>query len=245
MSRPRRRRPPVTPRRPRGPWKHGSVPVLGLIGGIGAGKSRVAAELAKQGAVILDADQIGHALLDQRPARELVWQRFGQEVILPPSDSEPEPRINRKVLGAIVFEDRHARRDLESILHPRMRRTFEKAIARIERKRDAKAIVLDAAVLLEAGWNDLCDKVLFVDTPPEQRLSRLQNQRGWTESDLSAREQAQLALDQKRLEANSVVQNAGSEADLAIASADLIATLFPRPPRVRRSRTAADRIPAP
>jgi dephospho-CoA kinase len=205
----------------------------------------VAAELAKQGAVILDADQIGQALLDQRPARELVWQRFGQEVILPPCDTEPEPRINRKALGAIVFQDRHARGDLEAILHPRMRRTFEKAIGRIERKREAKAIVLDAAVLLEAGWNNLCDKVLFVDTPPEQRLARVQSQRGWTESDLLTREQAQLALDQKRLEADSVVNNTGSEAELAGACAKLIATLFPRPPRVRRSRTTGARIPTP
>ena len=69
--------------RPRGPWKHGAIPVIGLIGGIGGGKSRVAAVLAEEGSFVIDADSVGHALLDQRPVRDLVVARFGPQILAP------------------------------------------------------------------------------------------------------------------------------------------------------------------
>src|SRR4051812_43190360 len=96
-SRPRRAAPP------KGPWKHGAIPVVGLIGEIGCGKSRVAAMLAGRGAQVLDADAIGHALLDQRPVRERVIARFGAEILGPPEEPDRPPRIDRGALGAIVF----------------------------------------------------------------------------------------------------------------------------------------------
>jgi dephospho-CoA kinase len=203
------RRPAGPPRR-LGPWKRGPLPVIGLVGGIGAGKSLVAAELAGRGAVVLDADTIGHALLDQTPAREQVVQRFGPEVLI--QDESAPPRIDRRALGALVFGHPSELRDLERILHPRMRRTFEKAIARAARKGQAPAVVLDAAILFEAGWDDLCDRVVFVDAPAEQRLARLVAQRGWTAEQLAARERAQLPPDQKRGRADVVLVNdAGPE----------------------------------
>src|SRR4051794_41535325 len=133
MSRPPRQR--TGPARPRGPWKHGPIPVLGLIGGIGGGKSRVAAMLAEEGAFVIDADAVGHALLDQRPVRDLVVARFGPQILAPSADDGADalpspPVIDRRTLGAIVFNQPAALRQLEAILHPRMRRTFERAIAR-------------------------------------------------------------------------------------------------------------------
>jgi dephospho-CoA kinase len=178
--------------------------VIGLVGGIGAGKSRVAEELARRGAFILDADAVGHALLDQTPAREEVLKRFGPSIAGPLSDGS---HIDRSALGRVVFGDRHALRDLEAILHPRMRRTFERAVARAQRRGEAKAIVLDAAVLFEAGWSDLCDMVAFIDAPREQRLARLTATRGWEETTLSAREQVQLPLEEKRRRADLVLSN--------------------------------------
>jgi dephospho-CoA kinase len=240
MSRYTRRPAPVRARRRPGPWKHGAIPVLGLVGGIGAGKSYVARELAGQGAVVLDADAIGHALLDQRPARDLVLERFDSRILAPPAAGESRQLIDRKALAAIVFEDRHARRDLEAILHPRMRRTVEKAIDRNERRRQAKAIVLDAPVLFEAGWNDLCDRVLFVDSSREERLARLAEQRGWSESDLSARELTQMDLEKKREMADAVVVNNGSVDQLHQAMAGLLVNLFPRPHFSRGSRLKRD-----
>lgn len=195
----------------RGRLWHGvqKLPVVGLVGGIGAGKSTVAAALAERGAVVLDADAIGHALLDQTPSRELVVERFGEGVLDPTDPS----RVDRKALGAIVFADPAALKDLERILHPRMRRTFEKAIARASR-RSAQAVVLDAAILFEAGWDDLCDLVVFVDSPRDVRLARLAESRGWTAEQLEARERAQLALDEKRSRADMVVRNDGDASAL-------------------------------
>ena len=82
--------------------------------------------------------------------------------------------------GTIVFGQPGALRRLEAILHPRMCRTFERAIARTVRRGQARAVVLDAAILLEAGWNTLCDRIVFVDAPRDQRLARLSAARGWT-----------------------------------------------------------------
>jgi dephospho-CoA kinase len=193
-----------------------------LIGGIGAGKSLVADEFKKRGAFVLDADAVGHALLDQPPAREEVLRRFGTEVLDRSADGSPQ--INRRALGAVVFAHDVSRRDLEKILHPRMRGTFERAIARTQRKRQVPLIVLDAAVLFEAGWNELCDVVLFVDAPREQRLARLESQRGWTAEVLEAREKAQLPLDQKRTRADFVIVNDGGTEHLS----DEVARLWDR-----------------
>jgi dephospho-CoA kinase len=222
MARPIRRRPRHAPRRHRlhhprrvaGPWKHGSIPVIGLVGGIGAGKSRVAATLARQGAWVLDADAIGHALLDQPPARSEVVRRFGAEILAPASGPDQPRTVDRKALGTIVFGDPSARRDLEAILHPRMRRTFERAIARVARGGRHSAVVLDAAVLFEAHWDSLCDRVVFVDAPREQRLARLAASRDWSAEELAARESAQLPLAEKRARADLVLTNDASPESL-------------------------------
>jgi dephospho-CoA kinase len=194
-----------------GPWRFGDIPVIGLIGGIGSGKSSVAALMAERGAHVLDADAIGHAILDQKPAREAVARRFGPEVL---NDADP-PSVDRAALAALVFDRPAGLRDLERILHPRMRLTFEKAIARTLRRREAQAIVLDAAVLLEAGWDDLCDVVWFVDAPRAARLKRVAASRGWTPETLDARESAQWPLEKKKAAATAVLRNAGTLDQLA------------------------------
>src|SRR5437879_288283 len=96
MARPQPRS--TTSDRPRGPWKHGALPVLGLVGGIGAGKSQVAAELARRGALVIDADNVGHALLDQRPARDLAVRRFGESILDRSTASALPPHVDRKAL---------------------------------------------------------------------------------------------------------------------------------------------------
>jgi dephospho-CoA kinase len=219
-----------------GPWKHGRIPVLGLIGGIGAGKSRVAALLAERGALVLDADAVGHALLEQRPARDQVIARFGPAIVAPRGDGTGEPAIDRRALGAIVFADPSALRSLENILHPRMRRTFEKAIDRAARRGRATAVVLDAAILLEKGWDSLCDRVIYVDAPRALRLERLAAQRGWTEADLEAREKAQWPADEKRKRAGATVQNDGDLAGLSEAVARVWSDVMKSRPRRERPR---------
>ena len=117
------------------------------------------------------------------------------------------PRIDRGALGAIVFSDPAALKQLEAILHPRMRRTFERAIARTVRRGRAQAVVLDAAILLEAGWHTLCDQIVLVDASREQRLARLEAARGWSEETLATREAAQWPLERKHAAADVVVLN--------------------------------------
>ncbi len=221
-------RPAPPPPRPQGPWKAGPIPVVGLVGGIGSGKSLVASMMVDKGAHLLDADAIGHVLLDQPPTRDEVIARFSTDVL---DRSAPEGviAIDRKKLGAIVFADDASRRALETILHPRMRQTFEKAIGRTARKSTAPAIVLDAAVLFETKWQELCDFIVFVNTPAEIRLERVQSSRGWTAENLAARESAQLPLEKKQGRCDFVIENVGDEVKLRLAVDDLWEKLTRRP----------------
>ena len=193
------------------------MPVLGLVGGIGAGKSTTAAAFASQGALVLDADAIGHALLDQRPAREAVVDCFGPTILDP---DQPE-RVDRKAFGRLVFGNLEALRSLEAILHPRIRVTVEKAIARAQRgRRTYPLIVLDAALLYEADWAELCDLVAFVEAAPEVCRDRMAA-RGWSPAEIEARTAAQWTPERKRELAQGVIRNGG---DPEAFQADVTAT---------------------
>lgn len=226
---PRYARRPSGQRRLPGPWKHGPMPVVGLVGGIGAGKSRVASELAARGAAVLDADTIGHALLDQKPSRNAVVARFGEDVLDTSVGEGEEPKIDRSALGRIVFAAPHALRALEKILHPRMRSTFEKAIRRVGRRREAPMVVLDAAVLFEAGWDDLCDAIVFIEAPDRVRRARIAESRSWSAEQLSARESAQWPLARKREQSDHVLINHGTPEELTARLDSLWRALTRRP----------------
>jgi dephospho-CoA kinase len=222
-----------------GPWKHGTIPIFGLIGGIGAGKSLVAALLAGRGAAVIDADAVGHDVLKERAVRDQVVARFGAGIVARPgaagegseisSETLGPPPIDRRAVGAIVFADPVALRDLEGLVHPPMRRAFERAIDRAVREDRVHAVVLDAAVLLEKGWDALCDRVVYVDAPRDQRLARLAAQRGWTEAMLSAREEAQWPAEEKKRRADLIVVNDGGPDALEAAVDGLWSTLITAP----------------
>jgi dephospho-CoA kinase len=203
------------------------------VGGIGAGKSSVAAAFAAQGAFVLDADAIGHVLLDQRPAFEDVVKRFGTGVIVPGSP-ETSARVDRSKLAARVFGNPAELKALERILHPRMRATFTKAIGRTVRRGEHRAVVLDAAVLFEAGWDDLCDLVVFVESPQSLRLSRIHASRGWDAAELEARERVQLPLEVKQQRSGELILNVGDLDALSHEVSRVLKNLRP-PRRVPRS----------
>ena len=193
--------------RPAGPYRHGAIPVIGLTGAIGAGKSRVAALLAATDAFVIDADLVGHALLDQRPVRELVVGQFGAGS----SSRRVRPASRR---GSTVAP---WGRSSSPIRRPcgNWRRSSIRGCggpssapsrATVRRGR-ARAVVLDAAILLEAGWHTVCDRVILVDAPREQRLARLAAARGWSEETLAGREAAQWPLERKRALADAVIVN--------------------------------------
>jgi len=186
------------------------MPVVGLTGGSGGGKSEVAGMLARAGFHVIDADSLGHELLEDAGVQSQLVDRFGEGILVRGADeSGGSPRIDRPVLAAIVFADAEARRSLEAIVHPLMRSRFIEAIAREAALGDPRPVVLDAAILLEAGWDDLCDLVVFVDAPRPVRMRRVAVQRGWPAEVFEARERAQWPCDLKRRRAGMVITNDG------------------------------------
>jgi dephospho-CoA kinase len=212
-----------------GQFRHGLLPVVGLIGDIGGGKSEVAGLFKERGAVVIDADAVGHELLKDPGVLHQIVERFGPGVLVRTGGGEPglTPAIDRKALGAIVFNDPAARHALEAILHPRMRAWFRAIIERelAENGGEGRLIVLDAAILLEAGWDDLCDRIVFVDAPREERMRRVQEQRGWSREALEARERAQWPADEKRVRADVMINNDSGLESLRRAVEQVEATL--------------------
>jgi dephospho-CoA kinase len=184
------------------------TPVLGLIGGIGSGKSAVAAAFARRAAVVIAGDQLGHEALKQPAIRRQVAEQFGPGVL----DAHGE--IDRRRLAAIVFADDGQRRTLERLVHPYIEGRIEEEIARARANPAVPLIVLDAAILLEAGWDRHCDRLAFIDAPDAVRQQRLAGQRGWSEQQTRDRAGAQWSLEDKRRRADFVLENAGTTAQL-------------------------------
>lgn len=190
----RMNRSPTSKTNPRSPREGRRAYVVGLVGGIGAGKSHVAGVLASRGALALDADRIGHSLLENLAVRDAVVREFGPRIL------GAEGSIDRKALGVIVFEDKGRRIKLEAILHPLIRAELERRIDETE-----GVVVLDAAILFEAGWDALCDQIVFVEAPVDIRHRRLRDGRGWSPAEIARREAAQWPLDWKRRRADVIL----------------------------------------
>lgn len=181
--------------------------VIGLAGGVGAGKSTVAAILAQLGCVVADADALAREALRQPDIRDEIAGWWGRGVL----DAAGE--IDRKAVARIVFERPEERRRLESLVHPWIRRRQQAIFAAAPR--EARALVIDAPLLFETGLDRACDAVIFVDAPRAARIARLGATRGWTEAELDRREASQLPLDEKRSRADHVVVNDGDLDGLA------------------------------
>lgn len=179
---------------------------IGLTGGIGSGKSTVSALLAARGAVVVDADLIAREVVGRgTPGLAAVVKAFGSRVLTPDGD------LDRPALAAVVFADPEARRRLDGIVHPLVRaRAAESAAAA-----PAGAVVVhDVPLLVETGQSGSYDLVLVVRTDPETRVARLVR-RGLGEDDARARIAAQATDEQRAAVADVVLDNDGSEADLA------------------------------
>jgi dephospho-CoA kinase len=182
------------------PRRPGRGVLLGLTGGIAAGKSTVAAVLTELGAVVISADDLAReVVLPGTPALSEIARRFGAEYI------GPDGRLDRKALGRRVFSDPDARRALEAIVHPRIREAFEARLACI-RAADPKAVVVyDAPLLIEAGAHEAVDRVIVVAVDEATQLRRLMARDGLTEPEARARLAAQLPLEARLKHADEVV----------------------------------------
>ena len=179
---------------------------IGLTGGIGSGKSTVSALLAARGAVVIDADRIAREVVEPgTPGLAAVVDAFGEQVL------QDDGSLDRPALAAVVFADPEARRKLDGIVHPLVRARATELAAAVPG--DA-VVVHDVPLLVETGQAGSYDVVLVVRADPEVRVRRLV-QRGLTEEDARARIAAQATDEQRRAVADVVLDNDGTEEELA------------------------------
>ena len=193
----------------------GDKPVIGLVGGVGAGKSTVAAELARLGCALIDADRIGHAVLNRHDVREQLCHRWGRRLV------GPDGQVDREVLGEIVFADPQALDELNGIVHPLIRAEGERQLADLAGRRDVPAVVIDAPLLVEAGWDSLCTALVFVRSTGENRRRRVADERGWDEEKWQGRESFQNSLDTKARMCDYTVSNTSSVSHLVAQTREL------------------------
>jgi dephospho-CoA kinase len=180
------------------------VKVIGLTGGIGSGKSLVSEFLAELGAVIIDADKVGHEAF--KPNTE-IWREvvatFGQEVL------KPDGEIDRSKLGAKVFGKPESLARLNQIMHPRM---YDIVKARLEqyRQQGVEVVVLEAPLLLEAGWTPLVDEVWVIVASEATVLRRLRERGRLSEPESLARIRSQTSNEERAKHADVVINNEGS-----------------------------------
>jgi dephospho-CoA kinase len=182
-------------------------PLIGIVGGIASGKSTVAAEFGKLGCAVVDADGIAHAALETGSVRDEIVSHFGPGVV------DHSGQIDRAELAKLAFVGAKELATLNGIIHPVVLQKTEELIARYERDDGVKAVVLDMPLLVEVGWADRCDKVVFVDCDFDKRVDRARRTRSLTAQEVKIRENFQISLDTKKtLADNSIDNNSGFSA---------------------------------
>jgi len=182
-------------------------PVIGILGGICAGKSTVATEFAKLGCKVIDADKIAHELLGENAVRDKIIRFFGQTIL------GQENKIDRKKLAEIVFSNEQKLSLLNGIIHPFVLDRTEELIKQYQLKSNVPAIVLDMPLLVEVGWQNRCEHLIFVDCDKKTRLERAKKTGIFEENQIKIRENFQISLDNKRaLADNSINNNSGLSA---------------------------------
>lgn len=183
-------------------------PVIGLAGGIGSGKSAVAAEFARQGCLVIDSDELGRAALGQPEVVATLRRWWGDDIL------DSGGRVDRRRVAARVFGSVDEKRRLEGLLHPLIAEKRRHMISSVEHHAAIKAIVVDSPLLFESHLDRECDSVVFVHAEEPERLHRVSRDRGWQAEELRRREQWQLSLDEKRARSEFVINNSGSISDL-------------------------------
>lgn len=177
---------------------------VGLTGGIASGKSTVALMMRDLDCPVLAADALGHELLETgQTAYAEVVREFGIDIL------DSYGNVDRKLLGEIVFANPEKRAKLNGILHPRIREIIQKWFAALEQPGGPELAVVEAALILEAGYEKDLDKVIVCWCRPEQQLERLK-ERGLTEEQARLRIAAQMPMEQKRSVADETIDCSGT-----------------------------------
>jgi len=197
----------------------GDKPVIGILGGIGSGKSTVAAEFAKLGCKIIDADKIAHELLDRKSVKEKIVGLFGKAVL------DSSGRIEHKKLAGVVFASGDKLASLNRIIHPLVLARTEGLIEKYNRQNQVKAIVLDMPLLVEVGWEKRCDKLIFVDCDQKIRAERVKK-KDFDGNQVKIRENFQISLDSKANVADNTIENNSDFSALVRQVADIFSDIM-------------------
>jgi dephospho-CoA kinase len=178
---------------------------FGLTGGVACGKSTVARYFQDLGAYILDADRVGHELIEPgHAAYAEIVERFGKEIL------DPGGRIDRKKLGPKVFADPEQLRLLNAIVHPRIIARVQELAAEEQRRNPHAVVIVDAALIFESGMGSTLRKVMVAWCRPEQQIERLMTNTGLSREEAEQRIQAQMPLEEKRRRADYLIDCSGT-----------------------------------
>lgn len=203
--------------------------VIGLTGGIAAGKSTAAELLREFGAVVIDADRLGHRSYEPgTPGFEKVVNHFGHDVV------GKDGNIDRRILGGKVFGAPGELQRLNELIWPEIRTLIREEIAQIRTTDKNAFIVLEAAVLIEAGWQDLCDEIWVVYTSTKSAVDRLRTRNGLTEEAAMARIESQMSTKDRLSYAQVKIENSATEDQLRQRMEKAWKALIDRTPAAKR-----------
>lgn len=173
---------------------------IGLTGGIGSGKSSAAAMFARRGVPVIDADEIAKQLVAPgQPAYERIIQRFGKEFV------DADGFIDRGRLRRHVFDDPASRRELEAILHPRVRRQIQRQLRALR----APYCVIVIPLIFEANQQDLVDRILVIDAAEDTQVQRVAARSSLTDDEIRKIIAAQIGRNVRLRQAHDVITNEG------------------------------------
>jgi len=175
--------------------------IIGLTGGIASGKSTAARLIAERGIAVIDADKVGHGVIEKGETRRWIEEHCPEAVT--------ESGIDRKVLGAMLFSDAEALTRYNSVVHPELRAEIERLCAEA-----GENVVVEAAVLIEAGWQDIADEVWLITANTETRIARLMARNSLTREQAAARINSQMSDAEKAAFADVIIDNSKDEAAL-------------------------------
>jgi dephospho-CoA kinase len=195
-------------------------PIIGILGGVGAGKSAVAAEFAKLGCACIDADKIAHNLLENKDLRKKAVARFGRGIL------KRGGKIDRRKLAGIAFAGARNLAALNRITHPLVLQQVRELIKKANGQRKVAAIVLDMPLLAEVGWQKRCDRLIFVKCRRQIRVKRAKKAGILNLEKLKFREKFQISLDKKKSIADNTIDNNSGFSALARQVTDIFSGIM-------------------
>lgn len=195
-------------------------PIIGILGGVGSGKSTIAGQFARLGCAVIDADEIAHNLLERKDLRKEIIARFGREILTRGG------KIDRRKLAGIVFADAKKIKALNKMIHPLVFKEVTKLIKKANSQSRVKAIVLDMPLLMEVGWAKRCDKLIFVKCRQRTRAKRSQKKGIFSIKMLKNREKFQISLDKKEAITDNTIDNNSGFSALAGQVTDIFSGLM-------------------